>query len=450
MNTNTKALWSAFFISLYLQGLSLYFYITGLLKIRASFITGLFLLGTPLTFLLISWGIKECRQKLLQFGFIEFLCLGFVILFFYDLANNPYYVRLPVNMGFMFATYYFAFFVARGLNFKQFKYVCYFTTFFALFSSLILGESFLSGTATSVANGSRLSVGDSGNPIEVGHLGSYAAAASLMMSLLAKRLPIKLLLLAAIIPATLVTMLSGTRSAVITLAISIVIILGTTIWINLKNSGSILKRLSVTAVIYYTVLLLGIGMLPFASGLTGGGGGEAGKSGFNLSGTLHRVSLILTLTEEKQEDDSINSRRTLYDQAAKSIVENPLTGTKLYSNSFVHNAFLQTTSEYGIMGTVTYAVPVLWLIGYLLNVARLGIKQGAPYFRTDAWMITMCMLLFSIQIIAIMCFHADPYRTYLVPPTIGMLIAFSRLGLQEKLQQIKPLKQIPMSTFSNS
>ncbi len=433
----TKVIWSSFFLSLYLQGISLYFYVTGATGGRTSALTGVFQLGSLLMYVLISWNIKECRQKLMQFGFLEVLCLGFVGLFTFDFVNNPYWLHLPENVLARFSLFTFALFVARGMNFSQFKYTFYFTAFLSVLTSCLLLGGLLNGSASAVADGSRLSVGDSANPIDIGHLGSYAASASLLLSILANKLGVKLFFLLTTIPAVLVTVLSGTRSAVISLSIAIFFTLITTLLMNLKGAGSLLKRISITSIIYYTVIIIGVGFMPFISAPSGEISAAPGKHGFDLNRTLTRISLITSVGGEKQKDASFQERYTLYDQAIKAVTEKPLVGTKLYSNGFVHNAFLQTAGEYGVLGFVTYALPLIWVLIHLVNVIRLSLKQGAPYFKTDAWMITSFTALLFIQAIMIMCFHSDPYRTSFTPGVIGVMIAFSRLGLDEKLKRIK-------------
>ena len=434
---NTKVIWSSLFISLYLQGISFYFYIIGAVGAGKIALTGIFQFACVLMFVLISWNIKECRQKLIKFGLLEVLCLAFFGLFIFDFINNPYYMHLPENILFYFTVYTFALFATRGMNFSQFKYTFYFTAFLAILTSFLLCGGFLSGSVSAVADGSRLTSGDSANPIEIGHLGSYAASASLLLSILAKKLGVKLFFLITALPAVLVTVLSGTRSAVISLSIAVAFILITTLLINLKGSGSLLKRLSTTSIIYYTVVIMSIGVLPLASAPGGDSPTSAGKHGFDLSRTLNRVSTIYSLGGEEKQDASVQGRYDLYDQAVHSISENPLAGAKLYTNGFVHNAFLQTTSEYGVLGIITYALPLCWLIYCLVNIIRLSIKQGTLYFKTDAWMITSFTALLLIQAIIIMCFHSDPYRTYFTPGVMGVMIAFSRLGLDEKLKRIK-------------
>jgi O-antigen ligase len=435
---NWKVIGSSLFISLYLQGLSLYFYLSGATGSRTSSLTGTFFLICLFSFLIISCNIKEARQNLLRFGLLEVLCLCFFGLFLYDYVNNPVYLHLPQNILFQFSVYTISLFVARGLTFKQFKWCFYFTTFIAVFTSLLLLGGFLNGSATSVAYGSRLVSGDAGNPIETGHLGSYAASASILLSVLSNSLGTKLLFLVAALPGALIAILSGTRSAVISLSMAVFFILGTTLFMNLKGSRSLLKRASITAIVYYTLIIFAIGLLPLAAIPTGDQSATSEKHGFDVNGTITRISTVFSLGEEDQKDNSILERREFYDNAVKAIADNPLSGKKLYSSGFVHNVFLQTTSEYGILGIVTYTLPVIWLFYYLLNVVRLSINQGFAYFKTDAWMITTFTVLLSIQTIVVMVFHNDPYRSYFTPCVIGVMIAFSRLGLAIQLNRLKP------------
>jgi hypothetical protein len=438
---NWKVIWSSLFISLYLQGLSLYFHLTGATGSRTSSLTGTFLLTCLCLFLIISFNIKEAREKLLRFDLLEILCLCFFGIFLYDFINNPVYLHLPKNIFFQFCVYTFSLFVARGMTFKHFKWCFYFTTFLAVFTSLLLLGDFLGGHAASVAYGSRLTSGDSANPIETGHMASYAASASLLLSVLSNSLGMKLFFLIVGIPGALIAILSGTRSAVISLSISVVIIMVTTLLLNLRGSTSFLKRLSISSILYYTVVFLSALFIPVLSSYSSGFQSQSdGKKGFELNGTINRLSNILVAGDSATADQSVQERYSLYDKSIEMLTENPLVGGKLYSAGFVHNAFLQTATEYGILGIVTYTLPFVWLTYHLANVIRLGLKQGADYFKTDAWMITLFTTLLFVQAIMIMLFHSDPYRSYFTPAVIGLMIAFSRLGLDSQLKHIKSPK----------
>lgn len=428
---------SSFFLSLYLQALGTYFYITGATGTRSSVLTAVFQIGSLSLFLLASLGIKECRKRLQTVRIIDLLLLAFFVAVVLDLTIGKIDYPLPENLLIYFVTYSFAMAIARCLTLPQFKLILYFTSIIAILTSILIYRDYLSGVAVEVNNASRLAVGSSGNPIEAGNLGAYAALMSLFLSLKARSLPVKVVLLVLMYPGAMVSILSGTRSAVLSLAIGSIFIVSTTLFLKLKDFGSRLKQFSVSSLIYGLLVLMVLFGAPVISSASRPAAADLAASPTAqspLDRTLNRLSNIPLLSDQAP-DDSVGARYSFYGVASKAFGQNPLWGGRVYSVGFVHNAFLQVLAEFGIFGVVTYILPIFWLCGRTLYTAVLSLKRSSAYFHSDDWTVTAFMVLVTIQAMFVLLVHAEPYRSYFPPCAIGMMIAFSRLGIDKKLRQ---------------
>lgn len=421
---------SSFFFSLYLQGLALYFYITGAAGIRSSIVTGIFQFGSLLLFVLLSLKIRESQQKLQHIEAIDLLLLAFAGAVILDITVTKLTYKLPENILIYFTTYMFALVVARCLTLKHLKAVFQISTAIATLTAILLYIDFSRGAAIAVNNDSRLAIGNSGNPIEAGNVGAYAALMCLFMSLQAKKLLSKLSLLALMAPGTLVASLSGTRSAVLSIAVGSAFVVGSTFFLQIKGISSRLRKFSVSTFLYYFLVLLLIITVPMISS-PAASSSTPKSSGFSIDKALKRVSNIPFLNNQAP-DASVKGRYELYDNAVKEASKNPIWGGKLYSVGFAHNAFLQVFAEFGLFGLVTFTLPALWVFWRYIQIAWAGLQQRSSYFNTEQWTATVFVGLLLIQALFQLLFHADPYRSYFPPCVIGIGIAFSRLGLDKK------------------
>ncbi|MCU0549097.1 MAG: hypothetical protein MUC48_07095 [Leptolyngbya sp. Prado105] len=425
-----KTLISAFFLSLYVQGLSAYFYLTGLVGLRTTILTAIFQAGSILLFLLYSMNIRECKEKIKTFKLIEVLFATFFVAVVLDITVAQKAYTIPADVLPKFLLYMLALFVARCLTKAQFKGIFQITALLSILTSIALSRDFLAGTAIAVNNASRLAIGDSANPIEAGNLGAFAASVSLLISLKAKDFPTKILFLALMVPGGLVASLSGTRSAVLALAVGTVFLMGTTLIFKLKDLGSRLRQFSLSSLFYYgLLLLLLVASLSISSPSPATANSTKTTDGFVLDRTLTR---LMTIPFFGQADTSVNARFLYYDQAVTGFNQNPLMGGKVYSAGFVHNAFLQVLVEFGLFGVCTYILPIAWLVWRFLAILGSSLKKSSSYFKTDDWTITAFMGIIMIQMLFVLMVHAEPYRSYFPPCAIGMAIAFSRLGLDRK------------------
>ncbi|MBW4441691.1 MAG: O-antigen ligase family protein [Plectolyngbya sp. WJT66-NPBG17] len=425
-----KLVLSAFFFSLYLQGLSAYFYLTGALHIRSSILTGVFQIGSLLIFVGLSIGIRESSRKLKHVQLLDLLLLAFSIAAILDMTVTHLAYQLPDNILIYFITYTFSMLVARCLTLQQLKIVFQISAVLATITAILLYADFLRGTAIAVNNDSRLAVGNSGNPIEAGNVGAYAALMCLFMSLRAKELVSKLALLALMLPGGAVATLSGTRSAVLSIAIGGMFVVGTTLFLQLKGIGSRLRQFSVSTFLYYLLVLLLLITAPMLSSPSS----AHSTKGFSIDRALSRVENIPLLSNQGP-DASVAKRYELYENATKAISKNPLWGGRLYSVGFAHNAFLQVAAEFGIFGIVTFVLPTFWVIWRYLQILWIGLQQRSTYFNSDQWLVTVFVGLLIIQALFQLLVHSDPYRSYFPPCVIGIAIAFSRLGLDRKPQR---------------
>ncbi|WNZ44006.1 hypothetical protein Q2T42_19420 [Leptolyngbya boryana CZ1] len=424
---NSKIFWSSFFFSLYLQGLSLYFYITGVVGGRSSEITAVFQCGSLLLFTLISLNIKEYRQNLLRFEFVDILMICFFVLGVIDLSVGNITYALPQNILIYFTVYSFSQFVARGLTFKQFQTIFYLSTLFAFLASALTLASHFMGVSSLVNNGARLATGSSQNPIEAGTTGAYALLMCFFLSMRATALSQKLWFLVCAIPGGFIAILSGTRSATIAIVLGVAFILGSAFLFYWKTPGSIATKQSSSSVAYNT--LIALACLFFSVHSFAPTPSATAKEGLKLDKTLERIGSITAIVTNQVPDESVGDRYNRFGKATSTFLENPLTGGKIYSSGFVHNAFLQAVSDYGLLGFATYVVPFIYAVFSILKVLQLSYRKGLAYLTTEAWMITAFAVLLLIQALVLLLIHVDPYRTYLTPCIVGMLIAFSRLRI---------------------
>ncbi|MGG6287806.1 hypothetical protein ACQ4M3_40140 [Leptolyngbya sp. AN03gr2] len=176
-----KAKIAAIALATFVHGLTLYFAVAGILGIHTTILTAIFQIGTLLIGLYYTLYNPEARRKLFRIGFFEILYFAFMILIGFDLVTMKDQSNLPDNFVIYTSVYWFALILLRSLSFDQLRIFCYVTTCLATLTSSILFVQVITGSASLVDNGGRLSVGTSGNPIIAGYTGAYCCLARLIL-----------------------------------------------------------------------------------------------------------------------------------------------------------------------------------------------------------------------------------------------------------------------------
>jgi hypothetical protein len=417
-----KVLLSAIVFSLYFQGLDLFFYIASLIKFKPTWLTGIYQASLLITFCVVITFFKDSRKKLIRFSWIEALYISFFILVLTDkfLINNGY--AIPENLIVYFVVYSFGFVLARALTFQQIKLVCYFTSYIAIFTCSLLLLQFLSGSASFANNETRLVTGLAANPINTGYIGAYGFLTSLALSIKANKFITKVFFASTSLICVPVCFLSGTRSANIFLMLGISLVLVANIYKIRKiiKGKKIFTNASFSLVTLF-ILIIQETFLNFIK-----------KINLIFLNTFtkpwSRISQLLLINSQQVTDKSIISRYESYDSAINTFLNKPLLGGSLYSSGYVHNAFLQSASDFGILGILTFVLPFFYLCcKWLVSYIRI-INYYKRHYENDLWMVSTFAGIILIEAICLFSFHGDPYRSYLPLCATGFLIAYSRLA----------------------
>ncbi|GAB4300399.1 MAG: hypothetical protein Fur0025_40030 [Oscillatoriaceae cyanobacterium] len=142
-----------------------------------------------------------------------------------------------------------------------------------------------------------------------------------------------------------------------------------------------------------------------------------------------RISQVFLIGSNQVTDHSITERYSLYERGFNVFADHPVFGGQVYSAGSVHNAFLQSASDLGILGIITFVIPFMYFgVFYLSTVLSHAIKLQAVYWKSDLWMVDSWAGFVLFESGCLFCFHGDPYRTYISICGIGILIAFTKLS----------------------
>lgn len=433
---------SALLFSLYFQGLDLYFYITSLINFKPIWLTGLYqiLLLTLLLFSILF--IPNSRKKLFSIELSEILYASFFGLVILDLIFFKNNFLVPENLIVYFSVYSFSLVLARGLTFEQLKLVCYFTTFIAIVTSFLLLLQFINGTASYTKDGVRLVTGLAGNPINTGYLGAYTFLSSLTLLIKSTSLLAKSLFFSTSLLGLSVAIFSGTRSSFIFIILGFIVLMSTSFILNIKNNEFssdanfdpiIYKNkifLSLKSSFFYFGLSLSIILLIFTFD----------KIKFYLiyfialvENPWNRINdhLLFIFTQNRVSplvlDKSTMERAEFYKDSLHVFLRHPILGGGLYSTGTTHNAFLQSASDFGIFGIITFCLPFIYLGYRVFTLLISNVFYKSNYFRSNYWMINIFCLIIFLESFCLFCFHGDPYRNYIALCGMGILISFCRL-----------------------
>ncbi|AOX03494.1 hypothetical protein BJP34_32320 [Moorena producens PAL-8-15-08-1] len=387
------------------------------------------------------WIAKDNKQKLLSLGGLETLYLLFfslVIIDYNSLATKQY--QIPQFLFIYFTCYSFSLFISRALLFKQIKIIFYCTNILTWVTSILLLSQLLSGSASFTGDGVRLVAGSSNNPINTGYLGAYCCTTSLIIFFTNKvKISVKIYSVLAFITGFYITLLSGTRSALIFCCISIFLILIAMIWLKISPSYQSIKTTNQT--IFFNnliILLLGFSLITFtlSSNLADNLWGADNLWMQNVSDQFSRLGTISSIffgDEYTKLDDSASGRVILYNNAISIFIENPIFGGGIYSAGNVHNAFLQSASELGILGLLTFSIPFFYLgLLCIKNFFTINLSTNFYYKNSDYWTINLFCVILFIQATCLWSFHGDPYRSYIPLCAIGILISYFKLPVFNK------------------
>ncbi|MGG6269234.1 O-antigen ligase family protein [Leptolyngbya sp. AN10] len=439
-----KAKIAAIALATFVHGLTLYFAVAGILGIHTTILTAIFQIGTLLIGLYYTLYNPEARRKLFRIGFFEILYFAFMILIGFDLVTMKDQSNLPDNFVIYTSVYWFALILLRSLSFDQLRIFCYVTTCLATLTSSILFVQVITGSASLVDNGGRLSVGTSGNPIIAGYTGAYCCLASLILWI--KSPPDqKLFWLACSAPGFFVCVSSGTRSATLSLVLAGGLI-GLYVLNIVTKSGKTFTRFLSNTFLVAGILGMLLILAPLASN-PASANSKADRSPLEVvveNGNQRIQILVQMFTGGGGGDMSIQGREALYATAIEAINDNPVFGKGLYAAGGAHNVFLQVTAEFGLLGVITFILPFLLLIYQVFNTLTSAIAStsswsyhtASKFLRSDYWMVSSFAVVMLVQGISMFSFHGDPYRSYLPIASIGILIAFLRLN-HRSLQKFK-------------
>lgn len=429
-----KLITSALIFSMYFQGLGLYFYITGVINFKPTWLTAAYQIFLLLTFLLLVLSLKDSRHNLLNIKFIELIYIAFFLIVNFDIQSpsSPGAIR-PENLSIYFIVYSLSLALARALTFEQLTLVCYFTNFISVITSNLLVLQFLMGSSSFLVG--RLFIGSSGNPILAGYVGAYAFITSIILFEKSNSLLMRLLFIAASIPGLIVAMLSGTRSSLIFIAICIIIGFMMTLVIKIKaylySCGKTLIRLE-TGLAFCLNGSFIILIIMFLSPVF-----PTDNPVFSsIFGTAFgRADQLLLIGSEQVKDNSLLERYSFYQQAIKNFSDSPIFGRGIYSSGYVHNSFLQSASDFGLIGVITFVLPFFYL-GYQVfkNLKNNVFQRNIDYFKSNHWMINTFSVVMLIESICISSFHGDLYRSAIPLCVLGMLISVSRFNTDFRLK----------------
>ncbi len=427
---------SSLAIGIYFQGLQLYFYLTGLINFKPQWLTAFYMISLLIITFYGLFILKDNRKKLFNLGFLEICYLLFYILV---LIDYRYFITknydIPDFMIIYFTVYSFSLFISRALFFRQIKIIFYSTNILTFVTSILLLHQLLSGSASFTADGVRLVAGSTNNPINTGYLGAYCCTTSLIIFFTNKlKISGKIYSFLACITGFYITILAGTRSAFIFCGISIFFILLASIWSKIFFLHQNMKIIYQNNLInIFLIILFGITLIFFtlSSSITDSLWGTNNLWIQNLSDQFSRLSTISSIffgDEYTKLDDSASGRVILYKNAISIFIQNPIFGGGVYSAGYVHNAFLQSASELGMLGLLTFSIPFFYLgLLCIKNFWRINLSSEFYYKNSDYWSINLFCVILFVQATCQWSFHGDPYRSYIPLCSIGLLMSYFKL-----------------------
>lgn len=427
-----KLILSSLIFSLYFQGLDLFFCIVSFINFKPTWLTGLYQIGLLITFFFITLSEKNSRRLLFKVGFPDVLHLCFFGLVLLDINLSNLNYSIPEDITIYFTVYSFSLFLGRALNFQQLKWVCYFTNFIGVFTCFLLLLQIITGSASYANHGTRLVTGLAGNPINTGYIGSYTFLSSLILSLKFKDPLLKIAFAIFSIPGIIISFLSGTRSANIFTFLGLTLIVFMFFWVNFitfidfKKKNFFSKSLTLKFCLGFALFIL-VSVLIDPELLQNFYEPEA-LSLFSFEKAWSRISQLFLVSSNQVTDKSILSRFKFYENAINIFLENPVLGGEFYSAGYVHNAFLQSASDFGILGIVTFILPFLYSSYQCLEILISNLTYKKNYFGNDYWMISVFSVIFFLEATCLFSFHGDPYRSYIPLCIFGVLISSYRAG----------------------
>ncbi|MGC1396747.1 MAG: O-antigen ligase family protein [Coleofasciculaceae cyanobacterium] len=438
-----KLIASAFIFSLYFQGLGLYFYITGLINFKPTWLTAAYQIFLLATFLLIVLSIHDSRKNFSTIGFIELAYIAFFIIVSFDLQtpSSPGAI-IPENVFIYFIVYSISLALGRALIFEQLTLVCYFTNFISVITSILLVLQFLIGSSSFLVG--RLFIGSSGNPILAGYVGAYAFITSIILLGKSKSLLVRLIFIGASLPGLIVALLSGTRSSLIFISVCIAIGSLISLIIKLKaylySSGRSLMKPNTGLIFCFNTSIIILIIIFFAPVFP-----TDNPVLSSIFGTaFDRTDQLFLIGSEQVKDNSLLERYSFYEQAIQNFTDSPMFGRGIYSSGYVHNSFLQSASDFGMIGVVTFTLPFLYLGYQVFTILKKNIfERNFDYFTSDHWMINTFSGVILIEAMCISSFHGDLYRSAIPLCILGILIAVSRLNTASTIKKSKKLTFLP-------
>jgi O-antigen ligase len=442
-------------LALYVHGLTFYFCIAGIIGAHSTVLTGLYQFGTVFLVALYALLNPAARANLFKLEVVDILYLLFVALVAFDYFYTPNKSEFPANVAIYFPIYWVTFFLARSLNTSQFTRFCYLASLITMATSTILFAQVATNTASWVANGARLAAGSSGNPILTGYTGAFACCSGLVLSIRTQS-AWRLVWLLGAIPGLLVCTMSGTRSATIAVALALICLIPYSMGVIARSRATwnrfVFNAMAAAGLII--LLFLGSSMLePPPTTASNAQNSPPLVETLNkaLDSTTKRLKALTGTLSGGDGDRSIQEREEFYNKSWQGFLQNPITGGGLYSVGAAHNAVLQVAAEFGLLGMLTFLMPLLWLGYQLWRQVLISMAQPDPVQSSknqlqessDTFINTSCAVIFYIQAVCILLFHGDPYRSYLPVVSLGLVIAFLRKQTDQR-RRIVFIPQIPL------
>lgn len=423
------------FLALYYPGITLYFTLTGLAGIQTTILTAVYQVGLLSLSLWAILLVRKSRQKFFTIQLTDGLLIAFLIMFLYDVLFSKHEQPLQSNLFLYFGVCWFGASVARSLTFDQFKIFCRISSMIACITSLALALQVLAGGAAWVGNGSRLAAGASGNPVLAGYTGAFAFLSSLVFFTVSKS-SFKPFWLIAGMAGLFVCTSSGTRSATVSMVTAGVFIVIYTLGILFGSNKATANLFSNTFIVVGAFLFLSLMLPPMLSSSTASTTTDPSPLISVLENATTRINALFQVAEGGRGDLAIQERQGFYTTAWEIFIKNPIWGGGVYAAGNAHNAFLQVASEFGILGIVTFVLPLFYL-GYrafqaaLHNLTKVSLlspsNRSLPLIKSDYSVMTCFAIIFFLQAMSLFSFHGTPYTNTFPVFSLGLLIAFSRL-----------------------
>jgi hypothetical protein len=148
---------------------------------------------------------------------------------------------------------------------------------------------------------------------------------------------------------------------------------------------------------------------------------------FSFEKVWDRISQVFVIGTDRVKDASILSRYESYDHAIDVFLAHPILGGRFYAGGYVHNAWLQSASDFGLVGILTFSIPFLYLGYDWIRQVQISISSQKDYFKSEYWMVSIFVGIIFLESACMSSFHGDPYRSHFILCPIGVLIAFSRI-----------------------